>query len=353
VGGITIREVVRMRRVASLFVLISLLSVFLWPAFCFAQQKTITLRYSNFFPAPHKTSITSEQWCREVEKRTNGQVKFNYLPGATLTPPDQTYDSVTKGIADVGMSLFNYTMGKFPMMLAIDLPMAYKSGYVGTKMINEYYKKFKPKELDDVKVMYLSTHGPGLLNTKKPVTKLEEAKGLKIRCTGVTCQIIKALGAAPVGMPMTEAYDSLSKGVVDGILCPAEALKGWKLAEVVANTTQSFGCAYVSGFFVVMNKAKWNSLPPDVQATIEKINEEWIEKQGKVWDEIDKEGYDAIKAKGNKIIALSPEENARWAQAAQPIIDDYVKMLNSKNLPGDEAIGFIRSYLKENDKVPH
>ncbi len=341
-----------MRRFASVLVFMFLLSVFLWPVCGFAQQKSLTLRYSNFFPAPHKNSILANDWCKEVEKRTNGRVKFNYLPGATLTPPDQTYDSVVRGIADVGMSLFNYTMGKFPMMLAIDLPMAYKSGYVGTKMINEYYNKFKPKELDEVKVMLLSTHGPGLLNTKKPVTKLEEVKGLKIRCTGVTCQIVKSLGGAPVGMPMTEAYDSLSKGVVDGILCPAEALKGWKLGEVVSNTTQSFGCAYASGFFVVMNKGKWNSISPEDQATIEKINAEWIEKQGKTWDEIDKEGYDAIKAKGNRIIALSPEENARWAQAAKPIIDDYAKMLKGKGLPGDEAIAFIQSYLKEHDKVP-
>ncbi len=341
-----------MRRTVSLLTFAILLSVFLWPPFSYAQQKSVTLRYSNFFPAPHKTSLNSEAWCKEVEKRTNGQVKFNYLPGATLTPADQTYDSVVRGIADVGMSLFNYTMGKFPVMLAIDLPMAYKSGYIGTKMINEYYKKFKPKELDDVKVMYLSTHGPGLLNTKKPVTKLEEVKGLKIRCTGVTCQTLKLLGGAPVGMPMTEAYDALSKGVVDGILSPAETLKGWKLGEVVGNTTQSFGCAYVSGFFVVMNKAKWNSLPPDVQATIEKINEEWIDRQGKVWDEIDTEGYDYAKTHGHKVIALSPEENARWAQAARPVIDDYAKSLKSKGLPGDEAISFIQSYLKQNDRVP-
>jgi TRAP-type C4-dicarboxylate transport system substrate-binding protein len=108
----------------------------------------------------------------------------------------------------------------------------------------------------------------------------------------------------------------------------------------------------VSGFFVVMNKAKWNSLSKEDQATIEEINGEWIEKQGKVWDGIDKEGYDAIKARGNRIIALSPEENARWAAAAKPIIDDYVKMLKAKNLPGEEAIAFIQDYLKKNDRVP-
>ncbi len=317
---------------------------------CFAQ--TVTLRYTNFFPAPHKNSILAEQWCREIEKRTGGKVKINYLPGAVLTPPDQTYDSVVKGIADIGLSLFGYTMGKFPMMLAIDLPLGYKSGYAATKLINAYYQQFKPKEMDEVKVLYLSAHGPGLLNTKKPVSKLEEVRGLKVRASGEVSQLVEALGGAPVGMPMTEAYDSLSKGVVDGVMCPAEALKGWRLGEVVTSTTQDFGCTYSSGFFVVMNKHKWNALPKDVQATIEKINEEWIEKQGRLWDEIDKEGYEFIKARGNKVIALSPQENARWAKAARPVIDKYIKMLKGRGLPGDQAVAFLEDYLKKYDKMP-
>jgi TRAP-type C4-dicarboxylate transport system substrate-binding protein len=318
----------------------------------FAQQ-AITLKYSNFFPAPHQNSIIADAWCKEVEKRTNGRVKITYFPGATLTPPPQTYDSVTKGIADIGLSLFGYTMGKFPMMTAIDLPLGYKSAYAATKMINEYYKKFQPKELDEVKVMYLSAHGPGVVHTKKPVTKLEEFKGMKMRATGQTAQIVKALGGAPVGMPMTESYDALSKGVVDGVMCPMEALKGWKLAEVCANTTLNFGSAYSSGFFVVMNKAKWNSIPKADQAIIEKINEEWIDKQGKLWDSIDKEGYELVKQRGDKIIALSPEEDARWAKAAYPVIEDYIKQLKAKNLPGDEAIKWMQDYLKKNDKVPN
>jgi TRAP-type C4-dicarboxylate transport system substrate-binding protein len=135
-------------------------------------------------------------------------------------------------------------------------------------------------------------------------------------------------------------------------MSPAEALEGWRLGEVVTNTTQDFGCAYSSGFFVVMNKAKWQALGPDIQAAIEKVNEAWIDKQGKLWDESDKEGYAFVKARGNRIIALSPEENARWAKAAKPVIDNYIKMLNSKHLPGEEAIAFIQDYLKKYDKVP-
>jgi TRAP-type C4-dicarboxylate transport system substrate-binding protein len=118
------------------------------------------------FPAPHKNSLMCEAWCREVEKRTNGRVKISYFPGGTLTPPAQTYDSITTGITDIGMSVFNYTRGKFPVMDAINQPMGYKSAYLVTKLANEFYKKFKPKELDEVKVMYLHGHGPGIMHTK-------------------------------------------------------------------------------------------------------------------------------------------------------------------------------------------
>ncbi len=316
-----------------------------------ANAQTITLRYSNFFPAPHKNSILAEAWCKEIEKRTNGKVKFNYFPGATLTPAAQTYDSVEKGIADVGLSVLSYTMGKFPLTEVAELPLGSQSGYLSTKMNNAYYQKFKPKELDTTQVMYLSGHGPGLLNTaKKPVSKLEDVKGLKLRGTGMSSKIIQHLGGAPVGMPMTETYDAISKGVAEGVLAPFEAMKGWKLGEVCDFTTLDYGASYSADFFVVMNKAKWNSLPADVKQIIQKINEEWIEKQGKAWDEIDLEGKQLMSQPGKKIIALSKEENDRWAKAVRPILDEYVAQTKAKGLPGDEALKFCLDYIKANQK---
>ena len=229
-----------------------------------------------------------------------------------LTPAAQTYDSVVKGIADIGLSCEAYTRGKFPLTEAVDLPLGYKSGYAATKMINAFYAKFKPKEYDETHVLYLHAHGPGIVHTKKPVNKLEDMKGLKIRSTGLSAKLAQALGAAPVGMPMTESYDSLSKGVADGILCPEEALEGFKLGEVIAYTTEDYPAAYSTAFFVVMNKAKWNSLPKDIQGIIEQVNTEWIEKTGKNWDAIDKSGHVFAEKHGVNSHPLSAAEGARW-----------------------------------------
>ena len=307
----------------------------------------IKLNYSNFFPAPHKNSIIADQWCKEVEKRTNGRVKVTYFPGGTLIPAAQTYDGVVKGIADIGFSVLGYTRGKFPMMAVIDLPLGYKSGTQATALINAYYKKFKPKELDEVQVMYFHGHGPGILHTKKPVYKLEDLKGMKIRAQGTVVPIVQALGGAPVGATMPETYDALRTGVVEGSMAPYEALQGFKWGEVVAATTESYSCAYTAGMFIVMNKAKWNSLPPDIQKIIEQINEEWSVKQGKTWDEIDKAGQDFVVKRGNKIIKLSTGESARWAAAVKPMLEAYAKEVNAKGLPGDEALKFCLDFLKK------
>jgi TRAP-type transport system periplasmic protein len=140
-----------------------------------AAQKTITLNYSNFFPTPHKHIQLAEQWSREVDKRTENKVKISYFPGGTLTPTAQTYDKVVEG-ADIGFNCFAYTRGKFPLTEVIDLPLGYKNGISATRLINAYYAKFKPKELDDVKVLYLHAHGPDLLHTKNPSTNLKTWK---------------------------------------------------------------------------------------------------------------------------------------------------------------------------------
>ena len=341
----------RRHSTVKIFFLVLFLSVCFvsFPGFS-AAQKVITMNYSNFFPALHKHSILAEQWCKEIEKRTNGRVKISYFPGGTLTPAAQIYDGVVKGISDIGFSCFAYTRGKFPLTEVIDLPIGLKDGTTATRLINEYYKKFKPKEIDEVKVMYLHAHGPGMLHTKKPVNKLEDLKGMKIRATGLASKIVTALGGSPVGTTMPETYDALRTGVAEGAMAPFEALQGFKWGEVINSSTVAYGSGYSTGMFIVMNKNKWNSLPPDIQKVFTEVNEEWIEKQARAWDEIEKEGIDFTQKRGNKIIRLTKEEDARWAATVKPIVDEYVKTTKAKGLPGDEALKFCLDYLKANQK---
>jgi TRAP-type C4-dicarboxylate transport system substrate-binding protein len=306
------------------------------------QMKPIELTYSIFFPAPHKNTILANEWAKEVEKRTQGRVKITLFPGGTLTPADKCYDGVVKGISDIGMSVLGYTRGKFPLTEVIDLPLGYKNGLSATLLVNRYYQQFKPKEFSEVKVLYFHAHGPGILHTKKPVYKLEDLKGLRIRSTGLSAKVVTALQAIPVAMPMGETYDALKRGMAEGSMAPHGSSGRMEMGgSGEIHDGELWFRLTARPFFVVMNLEKWNSLPSEIQQTVEKINQEWVEKTGKLWDEIDQSGKAFSQRLGNQIISLSREENERWAKATQPILQDYVQNMKAKGLPGEEALKFL------------
>ena len=311
------------------------------------QAKTINLTYSIFFPAVHAQAKAGISWAQEVEKRSGGKVKITVFPGGTLTKAKQCYDGVVTGISDIGMSVFAYNRGRFPVMEAIDLPLGYPSGVAATQVANAFFKKFAPKELDDVKVLYLHAHGPGLLHTKTPVSSLGDIKDMKIRSTGLSAKIVQSLGAVPVAMPQGGTYEALQKGVVEGTFGPIEVLKGWRQAEVVKSTTECYSVGYTTAMFVVMNKKKWNAMPKDVQAVFDAVSSEWIAVQGKTWDAADKEGRAYTLERGNKIVPLSSSESDRWANSVQPIIDNYIQAASGKGLPGDAYVSELKRLIND------
>lgn len=302
------------------------------------KAQAVDLTYSIFFPPTHVQCKAGEDWAREVEKRTNGAVKIKVFPGGTLTSANDCYDGVVKGISDIGMSCFAYTRGRFPVMEALDLPLGYPNGMAATKIANDFYNEFKPKELDDVHVLYIHAHGPGLLHTKKPVSSLKDLKGMKIRSTGLSAKLVEALGGVAVAMPQPATYEALQKGVVDGTFAPMETMKGWKQGEVVKSTTDCANIGYTTAMFVVMNKAKWDALSEDAKKVLTEVSAEFIAIHGKAWDDADAEGLTFIKELGNGVVKLSDAEAGKWKDAVKPVIDDYVKATKEKGMEGDKFV---------------
>jgi TRAP-type C4-dicarboxylate transport system substrate-binding protein len=344
----------RYLKVGSFFLCLVIIGFSFFASSAYGQVKPIDLSYSTFFPANHKHGVLSMEWAREIEKRTNGKVKITLHYGGTLTPAEQIYDGVVKKISDLGMCITTYSRGRFPLTEVMDLPLPRRTSLIHTKMLNEYYAKFKPKEFDDAKPMYFYGHGASYVHTKKPVYKLEDLKGMKLRTPGQVSKVAAALGAVPVAMSMGDSYDALRRGVVDGTIAPYETLQNYKLGEVVKFTTEVEHVSFGTPIFVVMNKGVWNTLPPDIQKIIEQLNGEYSDKHAKAFDEINEAGKDFVLKLGNKVITLSVDENRRWERAVQPLYDEYVKSMKDKGLPGDEAVRFtletIYRLKKENMK---
>ena len=311
-----------------------------------AHAQEIKLRYSVIWPQMHPMTKLMVQWGEDVEKATQGRIKTTMFASNTLSPPMQAYDATVKGVVDVAGNLLAYSPGRLPLSEVLQQPLGYKNGYQASKLANAYYKKFKPKEFDDVKVMYLHGAAPGFIMTKKPIKTAADIKGLRLKANAENADIVKNLGGAPVTMPVSETYDALSRGIVDGTLFPVEALQGFKIGEVVKTVLEDYGVSYMTSMYVVMNKAKWDSIPPADQKAIEQINDEYNEKIAKLWVELDNKAKEFALGKGVTFVTVSEKEQAETAEKMKPIWDDYVKMAKSKGLPGDETLKFCQDYLK-------
>jgi len=312
---------------------------------CPGTPEKIELTYNNFFPPTHYHSILAEEFCKEIEKRTDGRVEITYYAAGGLAPAAETYDAVVEGICDIGMSCLAYTMGRFPASELVDIPHGYPNGWVASKVANDFYNNFKPTELADSHVLYFHAHGPGtILTTNKPVRVLEDLQGLVLRSTGVGAAIAEALGATGYAAAQGEAYELMQKGTIDGSVTPPEVLKGWKQAEVVKYVTNCYGVGYTTDMFVVMNLDKWNSLPSDIKEVFTEVSEEWTEKHAKVWVYYDKAGKDYfLTFEGREWIELSPDEMARWIDAASSVKDNYMAEKGAMGLSVDN----YESYLNQ------
>ena len=311
-----------------------------------ADDKTYEFNYAVFFPATHLQARTAEEWAKEVEARSKGRIKIALFHGGTLTKAAQTYEAVETGVADIGMSVFAYTRGRFPLLEGLDLPLGYPDGVTATKIANEMVNKYQPEELSGVHVLYLHAHGPGILASRKKAESVSDMSSMKIRATGLSAKIVSAVGGTPVSMSQGDTYEALQKGVVDATFCPVETLKGWKQGEVIDYVIDTKAVGYTTSMFVVMNKAKWESLPEDLQSVMTEVSNEWIIRQGEAWDESDRQGEAFVKELGKTFISLSDSENSKLTAAMEPVYKEYVDAAESKGLPGSDFLKDIKAMLK-------
>src|SRR5512137_2618052 len=246
-----------------------------------AQQK-ITLTYANFPPATTFPCVQMERWAKEVEKRTNNAVSVKTFPGGTLLPAKNIFDGVITGTADIGNFAMSYQPGRFPVSEAVDLPIGFTSARAASLALYDLVEKY-PKEFEKVKILTLFTCPPADFMTKTPVKSLKDLKGMELRVSGTGAEVITKLGGTPVAMPQSETPEAIQKGVVKGIVSSMEILKDFNFAAYCPYATE--GNLFVVTFAVVMNQAKWDSLPADVKDVLEQMRREHAEWTGKYVDD--------------------------------------------------------------------
>ncbi len=337
------------RKAVSLLVAAVLIAAAVFLARTPADAASIVLKYANFPPATTFPCIQMERWAKEVEKRTGGKVRVQTFPGGTLLPAKNIFDGVVAGMADIGNFAMSYQPGRFPLSEAIDLPVGFKNARAASLALFDLVEKYQPKEFAKVKVITVFTCPPADIMTTMPARSLKELKGVELRTSGTGTDVLKRIGAIPIGMPQSEAPEAIQKGIVKGNVSSMEILKDFNFAAYLPYATEAN--LFVVSFAVVMNKDRWDSLPADVKKVIDGLAREQTEWTGAYVDNHVREAVEWSRKKYNhQVVRLSDADQNEITRLTKPMIDDYVKKVTSQGLPGKEIMKDVYALKQKYEK---
>jgi TRAP-type C4-dicarboxylate transport system substrate-binding protein len=246
-----------------------------------------TLRFSNWLPPTHHVVTEMVQpWIADVDRVTEGRVKIQVVPA--LGAPPTHFDLVKNGVADVAFGVHAYTPTRFKLTELGELPFTADHSVVNSLAYWRTYQKYfaKANEHEGVVLLGLWTNGPYQLFTKEnALTNLDAVKGIKIRVPGTTVEkITKALGMAPISSPVTEAYEQISRGVIQGMFQQKETVIAFKMTQHMPTASFVPGGFAHSSQFMIVNEAKWKALESRDREAIEKLSgEAMVRRFAAVW----------------------------------------------------------------------
>jgi len=314
-----------------------------------ARAQTIVLKLSHFVPPQHAFHKWVVGRTQKIEKESNGQLKFEIYPNGQLVgPPNRQLDAARNGIVDIAWVLHGVTPGRYPMTEIANLPFTFPSKGVDlpemAKRLTELAPKYLAAEHTGLRILFLNQAPPVLLFSKEPIKTLADYKGKKIRYASITNkQMLEALGAAPMLIPPSDAQDAISKGIVEGAMFPHEAGLAYDLASVVKYAIEPPVASATFAF--VMNPAKYNSLPPGLQAIIDKeTGVNGAMNFAAAYQAQEKFARDLqTSKKGLQILTLSPADVAKMKELSKPIISKAIDDLEKQGKPAKE---FFAAYTK-------
>ncbi|QJB56631.1 TRAP transporter substrate-binding protein [Pseudodesulfovibrio sp. zrk46] len=295
------------------------------------------LTYANFPPATTFPCVQMEHWKGEVEKRTGGDVMVQTFPGSTLLGAKNMLRGVQTGQADIGCISTAYYPGVFPVISALNLPVAFTSTEVASMVMWDIFQKYQPKEFDKVKVLTMFTSAPSQVMSKKPVKTLADLNGLELRASGSILKILANLGAQGVGMPMSQTPEALQKGVVKGLVSSYDVLKDMNFAEICRYETVTNLPVYP--FAIIMNKAKWDSLPADTKKVLDELGREQAQWTGKYLDDYTSEALQWSKDKYQvEVFTLTDAEHAEIKAKGAELVDAWKEGVTKAGLDADAVL---------------
>ena len=329
------------------------------PALVGFAQQSVTLKFHTFMAPQSNVWLNMHKvWMDKVTQDAGGRIKFEAYPAMQLGgSPAQLFDQAKDGVVDIVWTLPGYTPGRFARTEVFELPFMMNNAEATSKALWEYTMTMAPDEFKDVQPIALQVHGPGAFHMRdKLIRTTADLRGTKVR--GPSRQITKILGylgATPVGMPLPQIPDALSKGVINGCVIPWEVVPSVKVQELAHFHSQfdpAGGALYTATFIMAMNKARYLSLPPDLRSVIDRhsgmATSAWL---GKVHQGGDAAGRDAAAQRGNTVYTIPVAEAQEFKRKARLVEVEWMQDMDKRGLNGRQLFDTAKALIEKHGKT--
>jgi TRAP-type C4-dicarboxylate transport system substrate-binding protein len=321
-------------------------------------QQQVTLKFHTFMAPLSLVWLNMHKpWMEKVEKESGGRIKFEAYPAMQLGgTPVQLYDQARDGVVDIVWTLPGNTAGRFPRIEVFELPFTMNNAEATSKAYWEYFQTHAPDEFKETHVLALHVHGPGMFHSaSKQIKSAADLKGMKVRGpTRLVTKLLGSLGATPVGMPLPQIPDALSKGTIDACVIPWEVVPAVKVHELTKFHSEfdATGPAlYTTTFVLAMNKAKYDSLAPDLKKVIDAnsgaATSAWL---GKVQQGNDVPGRKSAVDRGNTIYTFTAEQREEFVKLSSQVDDEWVADMDKRGFKGKALLDAARALIGKHGK---
>lgn len=320
-------------------------------------QKTYTLKLANFTSPQSSTTRWFETKKKELAEKSGGRLNLEIFYGSSMGPMPRHYDLARTGVADLSFFQHGVTRGRFPLVELTHAPYLFpngaKGGVVGAKVAYDMKKEYFAPEHTGTRLIWIVYNRPsGVYDSKVPIRKLEDLKGRRYRApTPTDVNMMKSLGALPIGMPATLMAENLQKGTIDGVVTDPMGILAFQLGGMVTYYTEMFVSAI--SFGLVINEATHKGLPSDLQALIDDLGsrESSVEMASWSWGEDFPRFVEYMKKANLTNVELSKKEDDAMRAQGEKVMSEQIADLEKKGLPAravyDKLKALSAQYAKE------
>lgn len=320
------------------------------------NEETIELKVADTFPTTHVISAEGITfWMDQVEELTDGKVTFDYYPAEQLGKAGSMLDVVKNNVADITSSVPAYVGDRLILAAVPELPGTFETTYQGSQAYhqlitnNEEFSKLYAE--NNAVPLWAGLLGPYQISTKdKKVETVEDFKGLKVRASGNTQELIyESLGASPIAMPAPDTYVALQRGTIDATSYMVPNWEAYSLQEEINYSTTN-GAFGTTAFSYLINDSVWESLPEDVKEAMKEAGQKTMEHFGKYMDENFDNSVEKFKEQGIDMYEMSDEALEEIYSIIQdPTFEDWIKKASEK---GYDAQAVLDEYLQLVEESP-